>query len=288
VGFCRMAKASGNGFGHDFKRFFFRGLATILPTLLTIVVLVQCFEFIQDNISVHITRGIIYAAIHTFDDYPKISESDEIEYRKVHNLAVLSNTDENRKDIRQWKLTEQWTRGPQSLIGFVFAVILVYILGRLLASFVGRKLWKLFEQMVQQVPGFKQVYPYVKQVIDFLFADKKISFSRVVAVPYPRKGIWSVGLVTGAGFRSVAETNKEEYLTVFIPSSPTPVTGYVIYVKKEDVIDLPITLEEALRFTVSGGVIVPEHQALPRQQQEMKSGPTIKISPGPKSDSKDT
>jgi len=281
-----MAKASGNGFWHDFKRFFFRGLATILPTLLTIVVLVKCFEFIQDNISVHITRGIIYAAVHTFDDYPKISESDEIEYKKKYNLPGSATTSKNRKEIRQWKLTQQWTRGPQSLIGFVIAVILVYILGRLLASFIGRKLWKLFEQTVQQVPGFKQVYPYVKQVIDFLFADKKISFSRVVAVPYPRKGIWSVGLVTGAGFRSLAETNKEEYLTVFIPSSPTPITGYVIYVKKEDVIDLPITLEEALRFTVSGGVIVPGHQMLPGQQQEMKSGPVIKISAGPKSDGK--
>ncbi|KPK74720.1 MAG: hypothetical protein AMJ79_13320, partial [Phycisphaerae bacterium SM23_30] len=66
---------------------------------------------------------------------------------------------------------------------------------------------------------------------------------------------------------------KEDLLTIFIPSSPTPVTGYVIYVRKEEVIDLPITIEEALRFTASGGVIVPDHQALPTDRDKLIKGP---------------
>ena len=96
-----------------------------------------------------------------------------------------------------------------------------------------------------------------------------------MAIPYPRKGIWSLGLVTGAGFSHIGQAAKEEFLTVFIPSSPTPITGYVVHVKKGDAIDLPISIEEALRFTVSGGVIVPDHQALPTQRIELSPGPSV-------------
>ncbi|MCP4709006.1 MAG: DUF502 domain-containing protein, partial [Planctomycetes bacterium] len=176
-------------------------------------------------------------------------------------------------DVRQWKLQRSWNSGPRALVGFIIAIILVYIVGRLLGSFLGRKIWRMFEATVQQIPGIKQVYHFVKQVTEFLIGDKKLEFSRVVAVSYPRKGIWSIGLVTGAGFRRMKDETQLDLLTIFIPSSPTPVTGYVIYVEKEDVIDLPISIEEALRFTASGGVIVPDHQALPTEQERIIQGP---------------
>ena len=266
-----MIKTSRVGFWSDFRRFFLRGLATLLPTVLTIWLLVKCYDFVQNNISAHINKGVILVLLAVTEDYPQLQPEEKKAY--FHEKALPEDTPLTGRlshDMRLWKLQRQWTRGPRSLIGFIVAIILVYILGRLLASILGRKLWQTFERTVQQIPGFKQVYPYVKQVTEFLFGEKKIEFSRVVAVPYPRQGIWSIGLVTGAGFRRVSETLKEEFLTVFIPSSPTPVTGYVIYVKKNEVLDLPITLEEALRFTASGGVIVPEHQALPAQTLELK------------------
>ena len=315
----------------DFRRFFFRGLATLLPTILTIVVMVKCFEFIQDNISVHINKGVIYLVLMTTNrtpeitsldetDYktrnnlmdqptttgmrsaimidklrlqwPSVSLIDENDYKREHDLLGQPTTSQMVRDIRRWKLQQQWTKGPQSLVGFAIAIVLVYFLGRILASFIGRKVWHTFELAVQQVPGCKQVYPYVKQVTDFLFGENKIQFTRVVAVPYPRRGIWSVGLVTGAGFRHVSQTVKEEFLTIFIPSSPTPVTGYVIYVKKSEVIDLPISIEEALRFTVSAGVVVPDHQALPTQRVELASAPLAaetseNVTPSPQTPEKD-
>ena len=261
----------------NFKRFFFRGIATLLPTVLTIVLLVKCFEFIQSNISKPITEGAIRVMILISDgyegfDYPSITSETEDKYRQRRLLpadAPLAAGD--RKDMRLGILRQRWNRFPNSLLGFGLAVILVYIAGRLLASFLGRKLWGMFEGGVQQVPGFKQLYPYVKQVTEFLFGDNKIEFSRVVLVQYPSKGIWSLGLVTGAGFRHIADQRKQEFLTIFIPSSPTPVTGYVIHVAKGEVIDLPISIEEALRFTVSGGVIVPGRQELPTQMTELAS-----------------
>jgi len=301
-----MTEPQNLGFKDDFKRFFIRGLATLLPTVLTIVVLFKCYEFIQQNISVHIIEGIIKVVLITTDDYPKIDPDDVKNYRQSLSLppdypdindaditsyrqqpgidanAVLDErmTSNIRQwklltgnEVRQWKLQRSWNSGPRALVGFIIAIILVYILGRLLGSFLGRKIWQMFEATVQQIPGIKQVYHFVKQVTEFLIGDKKLEFSRVVAVPYPRKGIWSIGLVTGVGFRRMKDETQLDFLTIFIPSSPTPVTGYVIYVKKEEVIDLPISIEEALRFTASGGVIVPDHQALPTEQEIIIQGP---------------
>jgi uncharacterized membrane protein len=102
--------------------------------------------------------------------------------------------------------------------------------------------------------------------------EQKKMFSRVVAVEYPRKGIWSLGFVTGSGFENVVNLIKREFLTVFIPTSPTPFTGFVITVPKKHTIDLDMTIEEAFRFVVSGGVIAPGSKpataALPKNSVE--------------------
>jgi uncharacterized membrane protein len=133
------------------------------------------------------------------------------------------------------------------------------VLGALLASYVGRSLWRTVEKFIMNTPFLRKVFPYVKQVTDFLLTseDQKKLFSRVVAVEYPRKGIWSVGFVTGSGLQEVVNTVRREFLTVIIPTSPTPFTGFVITVPKKQTIDLDMTIEEAFRFIVSGGVITP-------------------------------
>ncbi len=99
----------------------------------------------------------------------------------------------------------------------------------------------------------------MKQITDFFLTQKeqKSVFSRVVAVEYPRKGIWSMGMVTGSGLKKVVDRVEKEFLTILIPTSPTPFTGFVIMVPKEQTIELDMTIEEALRFTVSAGVIMP-------------------------------
>ncbi len=163
-------------------------------------------------------------------------------------------------------------------IGLLIAVILVYLAGRLLGSFLGKRLYNAAENMLTGIPGFKQIYPHVKQITDFMFgADgkDKIKFSKVVAVEYPRKGMWSIGLVTGETLITIQQHAQQHCVTVFVPSSPTPFTGYVVTVPKSDTIDLPISIDEALRFTVSGGVIIPDHQltdlATEQQKKEINS-----------------
>jgi uncharacterized membrane protein len=159
----------------------------------------------------------------------------------------------------RFELEEFWVRGWGSIAGFVVALIIVFIVGALLASVVGKTLWRIIENFIMNTPFLRRIYPYVKQVTDFLLTqeDQKRLFKRVVAVEYPRKGIWSMGFVTGSGLAKVTGSAKKEFLTVLVPTSPTPFTGFVIMVPKKQTIDLDMTIEEALRFTVSGGVITP-------------------------------
>ena len=158
------------------------------------------------------------------------------------------------------RLDKFWINVALSVAGFLIALSIVCIVGALLASVVGKTLWRIVEKFIMNTPVLRQVYPYVKQITDFLLTreEQKKLFSRVVAVEYPRKGIWSMGMVTGSGLKKVVDNVKKEFLTVLIPTSPTPFTGFVIMVPKEQTIELDMTIEEALRFAVSAGVIAPQ------------------------------
>jgi uncharacterized membrane protein len=113
------------------------------------------------------------------------------------------------------------------------------------------------------LPLVKAVYPTVKQVTDFLLADRTSNFSgsRVVAVRPHAGNIWSVGLYTGSEIHGI--TSEHEMVTVFIPSTPTAFTGYVVVVPREDIVELPLTVEEAMRLLLSGGVVEPNRKSPP-------------------------
>ena len=230
------------GFGSDFRRFFLRGLAAVLPTLLTLMIIIYVFRFVQNYIGRYINIGVLWLLGTIIGRISGTGAPPE-------RLATLWNN-------------YFWG------VGFVLAVVAIYIFGRFVASFLGRGVWRLTEGMLLRVPIIKAIYPYVKQVTDFLFSERKIEFSRVVAVEYPRKGIWSLGLVTGAGMRAIQNAAGSDLLTIFIPSSPTPVTGYTITVRRDEVIDLPMSIDDALRYTVSGGVITPAGQQLSEAEIE--------------------
>ena len=214
-----------------FKSYFLRGLAVLLPTIVTIWIFIWGYRFIQDNISIYIKGGLDWL---------------------IRFVAGESFVNEH--------LDKFWINVALSVAGFLIALSIVCVVGALLASVVGKTLWRIVEKFIMNTPVLRQVYPYVKQVTDFLLTreEQKKLFSRVVAVEYPRKGIWSMGMVTGSGLKKVADNVKKEFLTVLIPTSPTPFTGFVIMVPKEQTIELDITIEEALRFAVSAGVIAPQ------------------------------
>ena len=296
--------ARDSKFSSDFRTFFLRGLAIVLPTVLTIWLLTIAYGFVNDNFAGPINKGVREGVIR-FSSWPDPVDADY--------LDIFSELPESRKDAwtqirakrqkqvgiapqiwpesterterliwmksqpdlvlraRRHALTTKWnsvTLGNWAvfnLIGIVLAVILIYIAGLLVTSFIGRRFYRLGENLIARVPLIRNVYPAVKQVTDFLFggsAEDKLEFNRVVAVEYPRKGLWSVGMVTGDTMSRIEEAAGEPCLTVFIASSPTPFTGYVITVPKSDTVDLPISVEDALKFAVSGGVVIPANQAI--------------------------
>src|SRR5262249_31999583 len=122
-------------------------------------------------------------------------------------VAASPKTDPEvmRSKLRADNISTWWAeRWYMNLIGLVVAIIAVYTAGRLLGGFLGRKIYVYVERLITSLPVFKQVYPYVKQFVDFLLGEnKQIKFNHVVLVQYPRKGVWSIGFQTGAAMRSI-------------------------------------------------------------------------------------
>ncbi len=210
------------------RNYFFRGIAALLPMILTIWLFVQVYQFIQKSLSNYVNYFIV-------------------------NIILWFGNSSPKEDLVAF-----WVNGKGQIAGFVIVLLLVCVIGAAVASVLGRSAVRSIEKMLLNVPFVSRVYPYIKQVTDALFnKENNLAFKGVVAIEYPRVGIWSIGFVTGSGLRQVGNTIDEPIVAIFIPSSPTPFTGYVIMTRESETITLNLTIEEALRFTVSGGVITP-------------------------------
>jgi len=286
-----MGRAETRTFRSDFRRFFVKGLAVLLPTVLTLWILVKAYEFIDVGIAQPINGGVRYvinkATPHVDILEETFEPSDAAVQRETERRkeADRSQTAQNeaRSYLRSQRILEWWNeRWYMNFIGLFVAILSVYFAGRLLGGLLGRSMYSKIERLLTTIPVVKQVYPYVKQVVDFILSDDKpIKFNRVVLVQYPRKGIWSIGLVTGTPMKSVqkqmAPDAVEPGITVFIPSSPTPFTGYTISVTMDEVVEIPISIDEALRFTITGGVLVPDRESIPQPIESAGSDSSQKL-----------
>jgi uncharacterized membrane protein len=269
-----------------FRKFFLRGLGILLPTVLTIWILLTIYQFLQHRIAEPINRGVQELVLQA-TPWPGYVEGDWDEHLSDDVMAEKwpdhTTGDPVPADLRlatrRAKLRAWWSSYYMvlDLIGLIVAVVLIYAVGLVLGSFIGRRLHQRGEELIHRLPLVKRVYPSVKQVTDFFVGEKNqhLQFNRVVAVEYPRRGLWSVGLVTGDTMQDIQDKASVPCLTVFIPSSPTPFTGYVITVPKSETIDLPITIEDAMKFAVSGGVLIPDGQKI----QPIGEQPGIELSP---------
>lgn len=134
---------------------------------------------------------------------------------------------------------------------------LLFFVGRFLAAGVGKFFVTGFERVINQLPVVRNLYSSVKQVTDFVLSDREIEFTRVVAIEYPRVGIWSLGFVTSDSLPPLKIALNEEMVSVFMPTSPMPMTGFTVSVRKRDVIDMDLTIDQAVQFIVSCGVVCP-------------------------------
>ena len=150
---------------------------------------------------------------------------------------------------------------PLSLVAILLILVLLYFLGRLVTVRLGHWFVSRFESgVLGRLPLIRNVYGSAKQVTDFLFSENQVEYRRVVAIEYPRRGIWSLGLVTGDSMLDITTAIGEPCVSVLVPSSPMPVTGYTMSVPRSHVLDLNVSVEQALSFCISCGVLVPPHQ----------------------------
>lgn len=139
-------------------------------------------------------------------------------------------------------------------LGVLAVVILLYLVGLLAANVLGRQILRATESLLLRMPGARAIYVASKQVIDTLRMPGRGAFQKVVLVEYPRRGVWAVAFVTGTARRT---TDAANLLHLFVPTSPNPTSGMMIIVHQTEVQELDISVEEAIRLVMSGGILAP-------------------------------
>lgn len=142
-------------------------------------------------------------------------------------------------------------------LGLVATIILIFIAGVLTANVIGSRLFKIWEIFFIKTPLVRTIYGSSKQLVEAVTTTDKHSFKQVVLVEFPRKGIFYLGFITNE-VKVNFENKREELIVVFIPSTPTPFTGWTLLFHREEVISLDITVEDGIKFFVSGGIASPE------------------------------
>lgn len=143
-------------------------------------------------------------------------------------------------------------------LGVIVLIVSMVVVGMFAAGFVGRFFIRLGDWIVKKMPVISTVYSLLKQVFETFLSNKNQAFSKVVLLEYPRKGIWILGLASTDTGGEVKKIINREMLNVFIPTTPNPTSGFLIFVPKEDIIFLKMTVEEGLKFIISGGIVPPE------------------------------
>lgn len=143
-------------------------------------------------------------------------------------------------------------------VGFAVPLLSILVIGLMARNIVGRWLLDFGEQLLQAIPLAGSVYKTLKQILETLLRDSKNRFRRVVMLEYPRKGIWTIGFVTGAVSTQLQSHLSEKMISVFIPTTPNPTSGWYAMVPEKETIDLAISIEDAFKVLISGGIVNPE------------------------------
>lgn len=148
-------------------------------------------------------------------------------------------------------------------LGLVLAVVILIGTGVLITNFFGRKLVDASERILDRIPLVRSVYSGAKKVSQTMLTPTGKAFRKVLLVEYPRKGLWCIAFQTGSDLGEVQYRTGARVISAFVPTTPNPTSGFIIMVPAEDVIELDMTVDEAIRMVMSLGVVVPEWLAPP-------------------------
>jgi len=142
-------------------------------------------------------------------------------------------------------------------IGIIIAVAFFIMVGWFARNFLGRLLIRISEYLLDRMPVIRNIYGAIKQVFETIMASQSQAFREVVMLEYPRKGVWSIGFVTGRSEGEVQALTENETINVFVPTTPNPTSGYLLFVPKKELHYLHMSVEEGVKLVVSAGIITP-------------------------------
>jgi uncharacterized membrane protein len=278
---------------HPIRRAMIRGLAVVLPPLLTVLVFLWAWNMIDLYIlspCEHLAARVIVWSIKDVKSgipegaavYRNGGTVTSFDYKGKRYVpvdrggrwipdTVKAIVDANPPDDAPAPATAnayydhyvhvQYLRRERTLPLFLAVFILIlYLTGKLMAARIGLFIWQIGEGVVQKMPIVRNVYSAAKQITDSIFGEQQVPFTRVVAVEWPRKGVWTLAFVTGEGFKDIHTAAGEDVVSLLVPTSPMPATGFTCTVPVRDTIALDITVDQAVQFIVSCGVVIPPHQ----------------------------
>jgi len=161
-------------------------------------------------------------------------------------------------------------------LGALLTILIIFATGAVTANMFGQQLLNLWNRILNRIPVFSGIYKSVKQVSDTLLSPTGQAFRQAVLVQYPRQGAWTIAFLTGVPSGEVAAILHTEHVSVYVPTTPNPTSGFFLMMPKSDVIELKMSVDEALRYIISMGVVAPEARkkipsSLPRQTNDNES-----------------
>ena len=142
-------------------------------------------------------------------------------------------------------------------LGLLIAIAVLTLIGALTASLAGRVLVRLGERLVARMPVIRAIYGALKQIFETVLAQSSKSFREVVLVEYPRRGIWAIAFVTGHTEGEVQHLAEDDLVNVFLPTTPNPTSGFLLFVPRSTLVTLNMTVEEGIKLVISGGIVTP-------------------------------
>jgi len=231
------------------------GIITILPLLVPLWVVRLVFGWMRDA-SGWAVKGILLSPAGK--PYLEQLHFDFERWERLADLGLL---------VRQQQFFElmpphiQWTI---ALFSVFLTIFFLYLVGLLAANIFGRRLILWLEQLVDRVPLIKTVYRGLKQILANFSANQTQNFQRVAMIPFLSPGVYSLGFVTSV-FRDTE--SGEEYVTLFYSTTPNPTTGFVLIMKRSDIVELDWSVEEAVKVIISGGILMPPTASVPKTLQ---------------------
>ncbi|MFQ5601770.1 MAG: DUF502 domain-containing protein [bacterium] len=206
------------GIGRKFRAYFFTGLLVLVPVVLTGYIIWNLFLAIDG-----ILRGFSYNFI----------------VEKLERFGM--------------EFGDKQIPG----IGFITLILIILLTGIIARNYLGRKVVNFGDKIVESIPLINRVYGAIKQISHAFFSTQREVFKKPILFEYPRKGIYSIGFYTQDTRGTVQDAIDVDVVSIFLPTTPNPTSGFLLFVQKSEIIELDLTIEEALKLVISGGAIVP-------------------------------